>query len=503
MKSLSKCALIKLSVLLCFAGIISAVFSACACIQKEDPKEPSTSLAETEEEAVTETEIVSGKEEETTTEEVQTESTSESEAEEDVTCGYFFGKRMDEWLLNINKNMLSDPESRLADILGENTYTAADVLNMIRYYSFPESDFYGDRPDILKVQNELTEYQNLGILEEMRDTAPEETLDIRYGILTDNASVRSFPTDLRAYNEGDSTVWDYFQETRLLYGDGVIVLHETPDAAWSFVQGLNYFGWVRTENVAFCGFDVFLDYLTMDQYLVRIRVLPGDPSPLNRLGVILPITEDDPEKAGCTVLLPKREEDGSLTYYEQFIDASELSAFYHEGFLEFSPDAVLEEARHMLGYPYGYGDLNSNYDCSSFAGLVYRCFGVFLPRNSVDIPHAKGLTILDVTDFEDPEKAQVVMDHPGAILAWPGHVMMSAGRIDSDTGACAGIIHCNTAYYDTPDGDPRHLVVTEKVTEALASDIYRANGQSFLSAADYVIWLEPKEEQSSENSKEN
>ena len=503
MMSPRKYGLIKRLIFICFVmlllGILLYCFicRSCTC-RKEEAPETSDSL---ESESVIET--TSQSEEETESEEEsKTDVTSETEEEntekEDTeqeasgtAYGYFFGKRMDARLLEINKATLSDPGSRLVDLFTEKTYTAAEVLDMIHSYKYPEKAWYGDRQDIPKVQDELTAYMNLSVLEEMKSSSPEDVLNVRYGILTDNASVRSFPTDLRAHDTNDSAVWDYFQETKLLYGDGVIVLHETADRVWSFVQGLNYFGWIRTAAIAFCTYDQFLDFLTQDQFLVRVTVFPEDASPLNRLGIILPLTGKDEDGISVTVLLPERADDGTLKLTEALINIDVYSACYHEGFLSYSPENLLQEARRMLGFPYGYGDLNSNYDCSSFAGLVYRCFGIFTPRNSVDMPHAGGLRVLDVRSYSDSQKAQLLIDHPGAILGWPGHVMLSSGVISTDSGAKAGIIHCNTAYYDAPDGDPSHLIITEKVVEAAASETYRENGESFLTRTEYMIWLEP------------
>ena len=433
--------------------------------------------------------------------ESETKSGGESETESEDGNRYF-GKLMDEYLLKVNQKIQSDPGAKVADLFEEHNYTAAEVLEMIRYYEFPEKNCYGGRLDTENVQNELTAYLNLSLLEERAAVDLEEKLPVRYGILTDNASLRSFPANLRAYNEGDSEVWDYFQETKLIYCDGVIILHETEDEVWSFVQGLNYYGWIETENIAFCEREAFLDYLTQDEFLVRIRAIPGDISPLNRLGVILPVAEKNEEDHSCTVILPERAEDGSLVLYEQKLDGELLSAYYHEGFLEYSTEALLLEARSMLEYPYGYGDLHSNYDCSSFAGLVYRCFGIFTPRNSGDMSHAAGLHVEDVTGYSDSQKAQLLISHPGAILGWPGHVMMSLGKISSDTGDHAGIIHCNTAYYDAPDGDPAHYIITEKVLEASAAEIYGADGRSFLTRLEYVIWLAPDTELQGKSSKE-
>ena len=398
---------------------------------------------------------------------------------------YYYGKRMSENLADVNRRIRADAGAKIADLLAERTYTASDVLSMIRSYSFPNKNMYGDRWDVENVRNEIAAYMNTEVL----SAAPGSVLTLHYGILTDNASVRAFPSDRQVRNDGDSAVWDYFQETKLLYGDGVIILHQTADSLWSFVQGLNYFGWVRTDSIGICSRDVFLDFLTQDRFLVRTYVTLADTSPLNRMGVILPVKGKTPDGAFKVILPVRVPEDGTLTFAERVIGGTELSTYYHEGFLDYSPEAVVQTARTMLGYPYGYGDLYNYYDCSSFAGLVYRCFGVFTPRNSGDMPHAAGLTVTDVRGYDDASKTQLLTAHPGAIIGWPGHVMMSAGGIQGDPGR-AGIIHENTAYYNAPDGAAAHFIVTEKTLELPIAETYGASGQSFLNRLEYIIWLD-------------
>ena len=475
---------IKMTALILAGLLFTASFAACG--RKTDLK-MSSFIPETEstEARTKETEPVS-------------ESAEEAEEEEEV-FGYYFGKRMSEDLCRINQMNQSDTDAKIADLFTERTYTAGDVLDMIGYYAFPEKAWYGERQDIQAVRDEITAYMDLGTLQNLRDTAPEDPLPVRYGILTDNASVRSFPTDLRAFDEGESPVMDYFQESKLLFADGVIVFHQTGDGVWSFVQGLNYYGWIKTQTIGFCERQEFLDYLTQDDFLIRTAAVRDDDAPMNRLGVIIPYSFKNDDGTSYTVRLPERAEDGTLEIVERVISGEDLSERYHEGFMEYSPEALISEARSMLDFPYGFGDLHSNYDCSSFAGLVYRCFGIFMPRNSGDMPHAKGLSVLDVSEYEEDAKEQLLMEHPGAVLSWPGHVMLSEGTVYGDDGAHAGIIHCNTAYYSEPDGDPSHYVVTEKVVEGLAARTYSGSGRTFLAKIQFVIWLEEDPEPSDES----
>ena len=219
--------------------------------------------------------------------------------------------------------------------------------------------------------------------------------------------------------------------------------------------------------------------------------MPDDIAPLNRLGVIIPYTDREEDGSAYHVLLPEREEDGTLALEASVFSGSDLSERYQDGFMPYSREALVQFARTLNDVPYGYGDLHCHYDCSSYVSLVYRCFGIFLPRNSADMLHAKGLTVVDLTAMEDEEKETLIMEHPGAIIFLPGHVMLSTGEVHPpDYGTRAGIIHCNTAYYSEPDGDPAHYVVTEKVLENLIARCFSVSGRSFLTKAEALIFAE-------------
>ncbi|MBQ6551214.1 MAG: SH3 domain-containing protein [Lachnospiraceae bacterium] len=468
--------------------IVAVLFSFTACGAKEDPKMNSF-IPETEPAEPRETETVPERTKPAWYDEVMGEEDDEDEEGEEA-YGSFFGKRMKKSLVRVNEKNLKEPDCMMADILAEPAFTVTEVLTMMDSYSFPDRQHYGERTDIDAVRAEIRAYMNTDVLREKVTQQADEPCEVRYGILVNNSSVRSFPTELRAYNDNESQAWDMFQESMLLYGDGVLVLHETADGYWSFVQGINYYGWIKTQDIGFCSRNTYLEYLTQDKFLVRTAVIPNDIAPLNRLGVIIPYTKKDENGTSYSVLLPARTEDGSLVIEERIVSGEDLSDRYHDGFMDYSEENVVSLARSLIDVPYGYGDLHSNYDCSSFVSLTYRVFGIFMPRNCSGICRAKGLHIENVTNMSDTDKEALIMEHPGAIVYFPGHVMISTGKTNSTSGTRAGIVHCNTSYYSEGDGDPSHLVTTEKVTENMIALIHSGSGRTFLTKAEAVIWYD-------------
>ncbi|MBQ3027963.1 MAG: SH3 domain-containing protein, partial [Lachnospiraceae bacterium] len=123
--------------------------------------------------------------------------------------------------------------------------TASQVLEMIASYSFPKMKYYGNEVLSEKTKAEILKLRNLDALQNAGD------VELKYGILIQNADLRSFPAEkpLTAEQNG---CYDYLQETVLYLNEAVAVLHTSADGAWCFVQGENYYGWIREDLIAYC-----------------------------------------------------------------------------------------------------------------------------------------------------------------------------------------------------------------------------------------------------------
>lgn len=405
-----------------------------------------------------------------------TEAPTEPPVPEGMTVS--FGRLVDEEIAAVNEKTLNTPGSGLYDVLSTHTWLNEEVLPLIEAYSLPERPFYGARAVTPELREEILANRNAGFLSEY----PGIEVQLRYGIISENASVRSFPTSMRASDSLDGKAFDYFQESMFQTGEGVLILHESLDGQWIFVRGTNYAGWVHEESVAFTSEEQFRSFLTGRGFAVVIRPnvsvsteLPSGKAFQRtlRLGTILPMT--DRSESTVTLVFPLRNEVGDLVTQE--ITLNDNGAF-SAGFVPYSVDALLSVARSAAGQAYGWGDEKENYDCSSFAGLVYRCFGIITPRNSSQFQYFGG-TVTDVTGREASWKYTFLEQRPGAILAYPGHVML----YEKTEGGRHYVLHANTVWYDG-GGTLREAY---QIWESPLEDLHRSDGSLFLDAVRWIV----------------
>ena len=390
----------------------------------------------------------------------------------------FFGRLTDEKVAAVNQRTLETQGSGLYDVLAPHTWLNEEVLPLVEAYTLPERPFYGARAVTPELREKILANRNTGYLSEF----PGAPVQLRYGIISRNASVRSFPTSMRATDLMEGKTIDYFQESMFQIGEGVLVLHESLDGEWAFVQGPNYNGWVREEDIAFTSEQTFRNFLTGRDFAVTVRPdvpvaaeLPsGETYQRNlRLGTILPLKEWADKSV--TLVFPVRNAVGDLETQEITL---ENNGAFSAGFMPYSTDALLRAARSVSGHEYGWGDEKENYDCSSFAGLTYRCFGIYLPRNSSQQRYFGG-TVTDVSGQDRALKYSFLEQHPGAVLAYPGHVMLYEKTEDGRHY----ILHANTVWYDA--GGALHEPY--QVWGSALEELYRSDGSLLLDAVRWIV----------------
>lgn len=453
-----------------------------ACGRKENPSAEVSSIISysSEPETTTVPSVSETKAATTETEPQTTEEPAETEPAEVMTL--FMGRPAADPVQKVNERTLQDPASGICDVLKSNKFTYGAVIQMIESYGMPKKNLYGGAAFTDETRSMLYAMRNL---DELRQHGSSEKKEIRYGILTDNADVRSYPTMSAATDTDGDKEFDGFQESMLPLASGVLILHQTADGAWSFVQGYNYYGWIRTETIGFTDADSFRKYLTGDDFIVTlVASLPVGGKDL-RLGTVIPY-----EYAGndeFLLLFPERAEDGTFKTTSVPLSDNGLAS---DGYLPWSQELLLMVASNLIGTPYGWGDTAGNYDCSSTIGLLYRCFGIYLPRNTSAMSHFGG-TVLDVSSLTAEEKLKRMEEHPGAVLLMPGHAMLYSSvyyKNNEGTEADHFVIHNTSGFYT--DETAENLSEIYSVTESALENMFRANGESFTDRIQTILLFE-------------
>lgn len=256
------------------------------------------------------------------------------------------------------------------------------------------------------------------------------SVEIKYGIITDFAWMRSYPTN----HYSNVYEMDRFQETSLNVGEGVAIYHESSDKEWYFVQAENYNGWVEKKYIAECSYNELQTFLKPDDNLLVIADYLTLESAHVRMGQSFPLLSVNSDS--YVINFPTRNSEGVLELKELAIAKSND---YHEGYLDYTYKNVFVQAFKLLGIDYSWGDKDKlGRDCSSTMNAIYKCFGFMMPRNTsnqVAIPtygtKVSGLTNTSIQNYK-----------PGTLIFTSSHVMLYLGENEN---GIAYLLHNTTS----------------------------------------------------------
>ena len=256
------------------------------------------------------------------------------------------------------------------------------------------------------------------------------SVTVKYGIITDFAWMRSYPTN----HYSQTYDMDRFQETSLNVGEGVAIYHESADKEWYFVQAENYNGWVEKKYIAECNYDELESFLKPSKNLVVISDYVTLQSAHVRMGQSFPLLSVSSDS--YVISFPTRTSDGKLSLIELAVAKSND---YHEGYLEYTYKNVFLQAFKLLGIDYSWGDKSKlGRDCSSTMNAIYKSFGFMMPRNTsnqVAIPtYGSSVSGLSNTSIQTYK--------PGTMIFTSSHVMLYIGE---DLNGTAYLLHNTTS----------------------------------------------------------
>jgi hypothetical protein len=288
---------------------------------------------------------------------------------------------------------------------------------------------------------------------------------VRFGLVTQRADLRTFPSAQRVFRSADDRDIDRFQESALFPGTPVAVLHESADRAWWFVLSPRYAAWIEAKHVAIGSRAQVFDYTRRKPFLVvtgpevETAFTPERPvlSELKLdMGVRVPLfaawPADQPVNGqhpytAHVIELPQRGANGELEFVPALLPRHAQVA---SDYLPLTDAGVIRQGFKFLGERYGWGHSYGARDCSGFVSEVYRSFGIELPRNTRDQGVSEAFTRLPI-DATTPhaQRLEVIRTlEVGDLIYIPGHVMMVLGR---DAGLTY-VIHDTTGFTWLDDG---------------------------------------------------
>lgn len=313
-----------------------------------------------------------------------------------------------------NSKVTSDySKTKVVDLLKiSNTETYSNVYSLITKYSnINKYTVYNDSTNVAISSTEKTSILNNRNL----DNIPT-TINVKFGIITNFAWMRSYPTNYYS----DKYAMDRFQETTLNVGEGVAIYHESLDGKWYFVQAQNYNGWVEKKNIGLCSFNDMDEFLNSSEKLVVISDYQKIENAHVRMGQSFPLIETN--ETIHKIKFPTRDSNGNLFLKEVTLPNCED---YSVGYLEYTYKNVFKQAFKLLGIDYSWGDKNTDgRDCSSTMNAIYTSFGFMMPRNTsnqVKIPtYSVSVSGLSETTLKKYK--------PGTMIFTSSHVMLYIGE---------------------------------------------------------------------------
>ncbi|OXT08751.1 glycoside hydrolase [Thermoanaerobacterium thermosaccharolyticum] len=331
------------------------------------------------------------------------------------------------------------------------SFTYDELLSLIKEYKMPEKEMYFRNSETVKrdFYHHITDNLNIS---EIKEVNP-----VQYGITIRKTSLRSFPTEIAVYSRKGDIEFDRFQETSCQAIEPVIVLRESKDKKWYFIQMYNYRGWVKVTDIAIAKdkeevFDYLdaVDFIVVTGNHVRTQSNPYDDDVSEiqfDMGTRIPLEKDMPDSlanqstyGNYVIKLPSRDDKGNLVFKDGLISIKED---VHHGYIPYTRANVLNQAFKLIGDRYGWGDSFNGRDCSSFIMYVYKTFGFRLPRNADEQEKCPEIVHKFSDGLSLDERIKVFNKiKPGAAIYMPGHAMMFVGM---DSGV-PYIIHDFTGY---------------------------------------------------------
>jgi cell wall-associated NlpC family hydrolase len=324
------------------------------------------------------------------------------------------------------------------------TSTRAQVLDWIGKISkLPEKPLY-DEQGVRVPADQLQQIVDQLALDRVPTEQPA-----RYGLVVKRAALRSFPTDVRVFTSDDDQDIDRFQETAEFPGTPVVIVHESRDGQWLFVESPRYAAWTRADNVAVGTPEQVFSYVAKapqrvvtgaSVQTVYTREQPAVSQLQLDMGVAVPVDVTHPADQPVNgqspytlyvIELPVRTATGGLALSPALLQRQTDTT---DHYLPLTEANILRQAFKFLGERYGWGHAYDGRDCSGFVSDVYRSMGVQMPRDTSRQAVSPVLAhqAFNSKDSRDTRMKAVNALQVGDLVYIPGHVMMVIGRFNGE-----------------------------------------------------------------------
>ncbi len=274
-----------------------------------------------------------------------------------------------------------------------------------------------------------------------------------YGIAVETADLRLYPASDRLYSAAAGG-FDVLQAGRMLPAEPCVILAETPDRAWFYVQTARARGWTPALKIAVAFTkEHWHSYIDNEDFLIvgaESLVLSADADIPSLSGLVLPMGTKLPlmpegslpssvrgraSQDSYVVLMPVRRLDGRLQVVEALVPKV---ADVFKGYPGMSGENILKLAMKLVGSRYGHKG-SAGRDSYAMVSDIFRCFGLELPMN-LDGYSAGAFKSVSLKGESSDQKLLVLRKAvPGSILLGDSGPMVFLGQYGDDVYAIAAL----------------------------------------------------------------
>ncbi|HWQ73894.1 MAG TPA: S-layer homology domain-containing protein [Syntrophomonas sp.] len=360
--------------------------------------------------------------------------------------------------------------------------TRAQLISLVAVPFPTETSYVEDKPVEPAYWQTIKTQMNLSAI---RDDNP-----VKHGLTVRRSNLRVYPTADVIGDEIGDPGYDLVQNSSVLAAEPVVILHQSRDRQWYFVQIYNCAGWVPAADVAVCDRNDWIAYQNEPDFIVvtgnRVK-LDSDPllpqiSELEfTMGTRLPLVkaEEVPDSIrgrrvyqNYVVKLPVRDTYGQAEFV---LVPVPVSAEVSLGYMPYTRANIIRQALKTQGERYGWGGMLNVRDCSALVMEIYRCFGFMLPRNTSGQEASAGKT-QTFKDYSVAYRESLLSRiSPGATLFFNGHEMLYLGE---DAGHYYVLSDLGSFGEVGPDGEIQGVRVRTVVINDL--NIHRGSGRRWI-----------------------
>lgn len=275
------------------------------------------------------------------------------------------------------------------------------------------------------------------ILENRNFKMISDKISIESGITFRRTTLKYLPTTIEFYK---SSIIEENVATEIPYATPFLILHQSLDKNWYYIQTAFYRGWVLKKDILIIREQDRLLFENPDKFIIiTTPLLPFLDTYLD-LGTKLPVL--GVHETSYEIFIPTEKEITIISF------PKENCCFKY---LPYTKENILNLAYKCIGIPYQWGGKNNGLDCSLFIASLFKTFGLIFPRDTQNQEKVIGAKKIDLKGKTEVEKKEILktLEYP-AIFHKKGHVLLAisdtevihaygdAGKVILSTLECYG-----------------------------------------------------------------